>query len=572
MPQAVILTSFPVEYKAVCFHLSNCQERIHEQGTIYEQGMFTANGQTWDVCIAEIGSGNVNAAIEAGRAINCFKPDILCFVGIAQGIHNVKVGDVVAATKVYGYEYGKKGETFSSRPDVGQSAYAVIQRARSEARKEVWTQRLSGSKVPQPDVFVAPIAAGEKVIASRESELFQFIRDTYNDAIAIEMEGLGVLSAAFAYPNMQVIVIRGISDLIEDTNAEDPEEGTQKKQQEQASRNASAFTFELLSKFTIPILSPHPENGHIDNELISIVDQSEKKLKTSTSKQKPLFIEKETNIASPQTEYPSQVCLYKVREGLPKTVTSRIHKLKDNVQLETVLIPEGRFKMGSPEFEKRRSKREGPQHWVDVHEFWMGKYPVTQAQWRVIASQSKVKFDLESEPSYFKGDDLPVERINLYEAEEFCDRLTESMGKNYRFRLPSEAEWEYACRAKTTTPFYFGEVMSPRLGNFDVDNCLQDLPRRKTSSVDFFEIANDFGLYDMHGNVWEWCSDYYHESYYLAQSDGRSWRETGKENERVIRGGSWNEPAWYCRAAYRRKCHARRRMSSIGFRIVAERN
>ena len=135
---------------------------------------------------------------------------------------------------------------------MGQSAYAVIQRAKSEARKGEWVQRLSGGKASQPRVFVAPIAAGEKVIASRESELFQFIRGSYNDAIAIEMEGFGFLSAAFAYPNMQAIVIRGISDLIKDKNADDPEEGNEEDRQERASQNASAFAFEVLSKLPAP--------------------------------------------------------------------------------------------------------------------------------------------------------------------------------------------------------------------------------------------------------------------------------------------------------------------------------
>ena len=107
MPQAVILTALPVEYLAVRSHLDNLQEVMHPQGTIYERGQFQANGQTWDVGIAEVGAGNAGAAVEAERAIAYFKPDILFFVGIAGGIKDVKIGDVVAATKVYGYESGK---------------------------------------------------------------------------------------------------------------------------------------------------------------------------------------------------------------------------------------------------------------------------------------------------------------------------------------------------------------------------------------------------------------------------------------------------------------------------------
>lgn len=248
MPRAVILTALPVEYLAVRTHVTDLQEEMHPQGTIYERGKFVANGQTWEVGIAEVGVGNAGAAIEAERAIAYFKPDILFFVGIAGGIKDVAIGDVVAATKVYGYESSKVGEQFFTRPALGQSAHALVQRARAEARKGEWLQRLSSSPTSQTRVFVAPIAAGEKVIASKESDVFNFIRASYNDAIAVEMEGFGFLSAAFAYPNIKAIVIRGISDLIKDKNADDPVEGTEDERQERASHNASAFAFEVLAK------------------------------------------------------------------------------------------------------------------------------------------------------------------------------------------------------------------------------------------------------------------------------------------------------------------------------------
>lgn len=275
MPRAVILTALPVEYLAVRTHLTKLQEEMHPQGTIYERGEFSANGQTWEVGIAEVGAGNAGAAIEAERAIAYFKPDVLLFVGIAGGIKDVAIGDVVAATDVYGYESGKVGsrEKFSVRPKAGKSSYAIVQRARSEARKTEWIQRLSNSSLPQPNVFVAPIAAGEKVIASRNSKLFQFLRDSYNDALAVEMEGFGFLSAAFAYPNIKAIVIRGISDLIKDKNAEDPVEGTEDERQRRAAHNASAFAFEVVAKFMLNDISttdttvpePHPQIRFIDH-------------------------------------------------------------------------------------------------------------------------------------------------------------------------------------------------------------------------------------------------------------------------------------------------------------------
>lgn len=249
MPLAVILTALPVEYSAVRVHLQSLREEIHPQGTIYERGQFAENGQEWDVGIAEVGAGNAGAAVEAERALSHFQPDILFFVGIAGGIKDVRIGDVVAATKVHGYESGKVEESsFSTRPAAGESSYAVVQRAKSEARKDGWLQRIESGAAVMPRVLVAPIAAGEKVIASRDSELFQFMRRNYNDAIAVEMEGFGFLTAAFAYTKVEKIVIRGISDLIQDKNANDPKEGTEDERQARASRNASAFAFELLSK------------------------------------------------------------------------------------------------------------------------------------------------------------------------------------------------------------------------------------------------------------------------------------------------------------------------------------
>ena len=248
MSLAVILTALPVEYLAVREHLTNLREEMHPQGTIYERGQFPTGYSSWEVGIAEVGAGNAGAAIEAERAIGHFKPDVLLFVGIAGGIKDVKVGSVEAATKVYGYESGKVGEIFSSRPEVGKSSHAIVQRARAEARKTEWIKRLDSDTSAKPEVFVAPIAAGEKVIASRESALFKFLRATYNNAIAVEMEGYGFLQAAFAYPNIQTLVIRGISDLIEDKNANDPVEGGEEARQKRASQHASAFAFEVLAK------------------------------------------------------------------------------------------------------------------------------------------------------------------------------------------------------------------------------------------------------------------------------------------------------------------------------------
>ncbi len=246
MPCAVILTAIPIEYMAVRAHLVDLQEETHSQGTIYERGKFTANGKTWEVGIVEVGAGNSTAAVEAERAIAYFQPNVIFFVGVAGGFKDVALGDVVAATKVYGYESGKAKLKFEPRPDVGLSTYNLIQRARAEARKTDWLQRFTSSTNTAPRVFVAPIAAGEKVVASTQSTIWKFLRSNYGDAVAVEMEGRGLLQAAHANQQVYALIVRGISDLI-DGKSEADAAGSQ----EIAARHASAFAFEILAKLDV---------------------------------------------------------------------------------------------------------------------------------------------------------------------------------------------------------------------------------------------------------------------------------------------------------------------------------
>jgi nucleoside phosphorylase len=243
MPCAVVLTALPVEYLAVRDRLIDRREETHPQGTIYERGRFEAEGQVWDVGIVEIGSGNVGAALEAERAIAHFQLEVVLFVGVAGGLKDVTIGDVVASTKIYGYESGKAAERFQPRPEIGLSAYNLEQRAKAEARKDDWLKRLADVPEQRPSVFVAPIAAGEKVVASTASAVYWFLRESYGDAIAVEMEGRGFLEAARANQGVSAMVIRGISDLI-DGKGEADQAGSQKM----AAGHASAFAFEILAK------------------------------------------------------------------------------------------------------------------------------------------------------------------------------------------------------------------------------------------------------------------------------------------------------------------------------------
>jgi|GEM_PF-1582775 len=256
MPCVAILTALPVEYLAVRTRLSNVREEVHPKGTIYERGRFAANGQVWDVGVVEIGAGNAGAALEAERAIAYFSPDVLFFVGVAGGIKDVAIGDVVASTKIYGYESGKAELKFRPRPEIGLSAYNLEQRARAEVRKGDWLQGLSTVTELTPRAFVAPIAAGEKVIVSTQSEVFKFLQENYGDAIAVEMEGLGFLEAARANQRVSAMVIRGISDLIDGKGKSD-----KSGSQEIASRHASAFAFAMLANLK---LAEEPGRGSVE--------------------------------------------------------------------------------------------------------------------------------------------------------------------------------------------------------------------------------------------------------------------------------------------------------------------
>ncbi|MDJ0706969.1 MAG: sigma-70 family RNA polymerase sigma factor [Leptolyngbyaceae cyanobacterium MO_188.B28] len=247
--------------------------------------------------------------------------------------------------------------------------------------------------------------------------------------------------------------------------------------------------------------------------------------------------------------------------------------LAEGVALRMMQIPAGKFLMGSPEDELERSDAEGPQHVVTVPQFFMAKYSVTQAQWRAVAALPRVEQKFDPDPARFKGEDRPVERLSWNDAVEFCDRLT--LHTNRQYRLPTEAEWEYACRAGTITPFHFGETLSTAYANYDGSNeeygtygpGVRGEWREQTTPIDHFEGVNEYGLSDMHGNVFEWCQDNWRDNYYDAPIDGSAWLSSNESKFYILRGGSWLSFPGYCRSASRGYHEPGDRDYDIGFRV-----
>ncbi|HKX26065.1 MAG TPA: formylglycine-generating enzyme family protein [Blastocatellia bacterium] len=264
--------------------------------------------------------------------------------------------------------------------------------------------------------------------------------------------------------------------------------------------------------------------------------------------------------------------------------------LSQGVQLQMVEIPDGTFQMGNRESDledikrdyaierelrgvlSRRLQWELPQHRVTVPAFYMGRYEITQAQWRTVAGLPRVNRTLTVDPSYFKGGDRPVEKVSWDDAMEFCERLSRATGR--RYRLPTEAEWEYACRAGTNTQFHFGDTINTDwvnyFGKYNYGCGPKGDYRAQTAPVGQMGVANPFGLYDMHGNVWEWCLDTWHDSYRSAPADGSAWETGGIRYVRSLRGGGWDSVAGECRSFSRNRFAASLRLNDIGFRVVAE--
>jgi len=246
----LILTALPLECKAVLSHIADLREEVLWSGTLVDVGTFGTRDGAIRVGVVEVGAGNIPTAATAQEVFSHFKPKAMFFVGVAGGLKDVQLGDVVAATRVYGFESGKAADDFLPRPDVAQSSHRLIQRARAVARAERWRERLEpGSPMAgdpaAPLVHIGPIAAGSQVVASTRSPIYTFLKEHYSDALAVEMEGRGFLEAAWRN-QIDALVVRGISDLI-DKKSEADATGSQPL----AARNAAAFAIEIIANLVL---------------------------------------------------------------------------------------------------------------------------------------------------------------------------------------------------------------------------------------------------------------------------------------------------------------------------------
>ncbi len=262
------------------------------------------------------------------------------------------------------------------------------------------------------------------------------------------------------------------------------------------------------------------------------------------------------------TATPARTATFLLRQ--PRQVQGFREPLAEAVALTMLWIPPGRFWMGSPPDEPERADDEGPQHLVQLQGFFMGQTPITQAQWQALMGSNPSRFSDQPD-----SDQRPVENVSWHDAMEFCNRLSQRTGRHYT--LPSEAQWEYACRAGSTTPFHFGATITPALANYNGTVSYADGPkgedRNQTIAVGTLP-ANAWGLHDMHGNVWEWCLDRWHGSYEGAPTDGSAWVQGGDESRRLLRGGSWYGRPRGCRSAYRDHFRPVDADFNVGFRVV----
>ena len=295
----------------------------------------------------------------------------------------------------------------------------------------------------------------------------------------------------------------------------------------------------------------------VDNRpqiLDRVGDYLEIKKQSIEPPQAPVYLDRDRPILQPFGFETAKLVNVKTLWGTNKIIVKKtpgqahrfLQDLGSGIKLQMVGIAGGILMMGAPACEEGSSNSQRPQHQVDLPSFYMGKNPVTQAEYAAVVGTN---------PAYFQGSDRPVETVSWHDAVEFCQKLSQLTDRYYR--LPTEAEWEYACRAGTTTAFYYGETISPEVANFRSE---------ETTVVGSFP-ANAYGLYDMHGNILEWCADKYHGNYIGAPTDGTAWSNDANSTY-VLRGGCWYSKPSYCRSAARVYYQPNYRCSYFGFRVV----
>ncbi|WP_109121435.1 SUMF1/EgtB/PvdO family nonheme iron enzyme [Azospirillum sp. TSO22-1] len=528
MRTAVILTAIDVETEHVLKHLGETSREIR-QGQVFRVGQFHGATGPWRVAVAQE-RGNDMAALNATMAIMHYKPDVALLVGVAGGVKDAGIGDVVVSTKIYGYESGKvTPDGFHARPDPYRPDQALLALARDLARANEWKgRRLYRKPHDNRTAYLGPIASGEKVVADRHSDLVAFLRSHFNDALAVETEGHGFATAAHALRSAQWLVFRGVSDLLSGKSETDAAHG-----QEYAIDSAAALAFQLLSEL--------PVEGMPDGRRADPAGEVAHEPAVS----KASSVHASSNDPEPADPEGRQR-RWAQRFGLPARFPLDIPAL--GVSIAMALIPPGDFTMGS----RDRTEEFPPQALAIRHPYAISCTAVPAwlfARWRPDVS--------------FAHADMPAVNVDWQTAVDFTAWLSQTTGS--RIRLPSEAEWEYAARAGTDTDFWCGGQV---LGDFNVGSGdASDAARGRVRTVDSC-TPNPWGLYHMHGNVWEWVADGWRRGLSGQPGSGAAW--TGDPTDRVIKGGSCRDPAGMARSASRRQRDPSRPSDIIGFRIVMD--
>ncbi|MEM8639841.1 MAG: SUMF1/EgtB/PvdO family nonheme iron enzyme [Cyanobacteria bacterium P01_G01_bin.54] len=631
-PCIVIVTATKVESNAVIHVFKSItgqgiKPKSREGQVYFELGK--VNNKRIVLAQSEMGAIGLGAALQTvGKAIDLFSPEKVIMVGIAFGINEQEqnIGDVLISQQLCSYELQRVST-------VAEQQNIILRGAKPHASSRLMRLFKGADLMLEHDLSLAwenppmrrfgVILTGEKLVDNIDfrDQLLKF----EVEAIGGEMEGQGLYAACYN-ENVDWILVKAICDWADGKKAEDKE-----VRQQLAAQNAAQFVAYALQfaseevESQLNLLTPKPDLGRA-GQVERIPQQGDSK-KNTQHPTRQLFSPKvsrrqllyaggaigamggavafkgisdwisgiqstkydnafNTEMQEPKIPGEQKFSFETVfldnagvgSERITRTAKFFAEDLGDSIALEMVAIPGGTFRMGAPESEVDSHGRERPVRYATVRSFWMGKFVVTQEQWSRVAGFSKIEVDLYSDPAEFKGVDHPVEKVSWHEAIEFCTRLSKQTGKQYR--LPSEAEWEYACRAGTTTPFHYGETITTDFANYrgqDWEYKGITYPgyyskgprgafREKTLPVGQFP-ANDWGLFDMHGNVWEWCADHLHENYEGAPIDGRAWiKEDG--NHRMLRGGSWVNGPGDCRSARRFFVTPDSRSNDVGFRVV----